>query len=53
MQGTIVLLVLSGLGACICLPRCIANQRGKRRRGDLKGAWIGMTPLGGTRTAED
>ncbi len=53
LQGTMILLVLAGLGACICVPRCLANRAGKRRRGDAKGGWIGLTQLGGSRTAED
>lgn len=47
-QGTIALLVVLGVILCLCLPRALANRNiAKRRRGDGKGGWIGMTQLGG------
>lgn len=47
-SGTIALLVVLGVILCLCLPRALANRNiAKRRRGDGKGGWIGLTQLGG------
>lgn len=54
-QGSVASLVVLGALVCLCLPRALANRNiARRRRGDGKGGWIGLTQLGGARpVAED